>query len=647
MHRWFASLSAVLLLAPLCFAQDAKAPSKAKLGEKIAGVSFEDDKGNQVPLADLQGKKATVVVFLSFECPVSNSYAQPLADLAKEFGKHGVAFLGLAPSQELTQTQIAKHRKEFDITFPVFRDDQFKAANAFAADFTPEAFVLDAEGVLRYRGRIDSTWAERLKKHANAAVRNDLKQTLGEMLSGRPVAVPATAAIGCPIDRKAKAPAADGTVTYYRDVLPILQERCQSCHRPGEVGPFSLMTYKHAVNWAADIKEYTQNRQMPPFKVAESLPLHNDRRMSAKEIATLAAWVDGGTPIGDPKQAPPEKKFVEGWQLGKPDIILTPDDNFVLGPNGNDVFRCFVMPTNLTEDVYVRAVEVRPANPRIVHHSLLFIDTTGQGRKLEQSAQNAAKKASEKKDAEHGKSEAKLDIGPGYTVSMGVGFVPQGGLLGWAPGQMPRYLPENSGILLPKNSDVVMQIHYHRNGRAEKDRTQVGLYISKKPADRNYAGGVIAGRSDSGILNGRFFIIPAGKENYQLKGDTWATKDFTLYSVMPHMHMVGKSIKVTLTPPEGEEQTLVAIPQWDYNWQESYFFKEPIAVKAGTKLHVEAIYDNSAKNPMNPSNPPRMVTFGEQTFNEMCFVFLGGSSPSTIALGRGRALPLSSTLKKQ
>jgi peroxiredoxin/mono/diheme cytochrome c family protein len=641
MQRWMiAALGIWMLAAPLEAAE--KEPSKAKLGEKISGLSFLDDKGNSVSLDALRGKKATVVVFLSFECPVSNSYSQPLADMAKEYGKHGVSFIGFSTNQEETRSQLAKYRKDFDLNFPVYLDTDYKAANALAADVTPEAFVLDAEGVLRYRGRIDSTWSDRLKKHNNA-VRQDLKQVIGEVLSGRPIATSATAAIGCAIDREAKVTAKDGPVTYYRDVLPILQARCQSCHRPGESGPFSLLTYKQAVNWADDIKEYTKNRLMPPFKVAEGIAFHNDRRMTDQEIATLAAWVDGGTPIGDVKQAPPERKFIEGWQLGQPDLILTPSSDFVLGPNGKDLFRCFVMPTNLPEDVYVTAVEVRPANPRVVHHALLFIDTTGQGRKLEQSAQANDKKA----EKDHAGEEPRFDVGPGYTVSMGVGFLPQGGLLGWAPGQMPRYLPENSGIKLPKNSDIVMQVHYHRDGRAEKDRTQVGLYFSKKPIEKNFAGGIIAGRSGEGILGGRFFIIPAGDEKFKLEGDTWATKDFTLYTIMPHMHMLGKSIKVTLTPLGGSEKTLLSIPAWDYNWQETYALKESMLIKEGSKLHVEAIYDNSSKNPMNPSNPPKRVTFGEQTFNEMCFVFLGGSSPHSATIGRGRSLPLTLLTNKK
>lgn len=605
-----------------------KEPSTANLGKKIGNVSFTDEQGGAHALHDLKNKKAIVIVFLSFECPVSNSYSQPLADMAKEFGKHGVAFLGLTVQDE-TAAQVAKHARDFNIPFPVYKDDKLAAADALKAGVTPECFVLDGNFVLSYRGRIDNAYSERLKKHAQIT-RHDLRQVIGEMLSGRPVSEPATVAVGCPIPREAKAVARTGTVTYHRDVAPILQNHCQQCHRPGEVGPFALMNYKQAVNWGDDIKSYTQSRLMPPWKPFEGAAFHNERRLPQKDIDTLAAWVDGGTPEGNPKDAPPPRKFPEGWQLGTPDLILNIDEDFTLGPTGRDLFRCFVLPTNLTEDRHVAAVEVRPSNPRVVHHVLLFVDANGQGRKLEK----LQKEKRPTLDEDH-PADKNYDQGPGYTVSMGVGFTPQGGMSGWAPGSMPRYLPEGSGYYLPKGSDVVMQVHFHRNGRAEKDRTQVGLYFAKKKVDRPFQGSVIAGGgSGKGALR-LFFAIPAGAERYELKGDMWATGDYTLYSVMPHMHMLGKEIKVTMTPPDGQPKTLVAIKQWDYNWQETYMLKEPIQVKAGTHFRVEAVYDNSAKNPNNPFNPPRRITFGEQTTNEMCFVFLGGTSSRL-----GRALPM-------
>jgi peroxiredoxin len=624
MRACFPLISALLLVLPAAAGRPA-APSN--VGKKVANLTFTDAAGKVLHLYDLKDRRAIVLVFLSFDCPVSNSYSQPLAELHKELHKHGVAFLGLTINQEQSRKEVAQQARHFNLPFPVFLDKGFVAADALKATATPEVFVLDGSYVLRYRGRIDDAWAARLKANHNVT-RNDLRQALAELLSGRPVTNPVTAPIGCEIVR-AEPKTRSGPVTYYRDVLPILQRRCQECHRPGEVGPFSLLTYRQAVNWANDIKEYTQSRQMPPWKISAGLAFHNDRRMPEKEIATLAAWVDGGMPAGDPKEAPPPRQFPpHGWHLGQPDLVLSVPAEMQVGPSGKDLFRCFVLPTGLTEDKYVAAVEVRPGNPRIVHHTLQFLDRTGQGRKLEKRAQ------ANKQDVDtHG--EPILDQGPGYSVGMGVGFVPQGGLGGWAPGQVPRYLPKGFGYFLPKGSDVVIQVHYHRNGRLEKDRTQIGLYFAKTKNCKPIQGGTLFGsQGGQGPLR-LFFSIPAGAERFHVKGRLWAAEDCTLFMITPHMHLLGKAIKVTMTPPGGPTQTLLEIADWDYNWQETYHFKEPLHVPAGARLEVDAVYDNSDNNPNNPFRPPRRVNFGEQTTNEMCFVFLGGTSARP-----GRRLPL-------
>jgi peroxiredoxin/mono/diheme cytochrome c family protein len=597
------ALAGTLLAAP-CQADNA-APN-AKLNKPIDNVTFQDAAGKPFALHDLKDKKAVVIVFMSFDCPVSTGYSQTLAALFQEYGDKGVAFLGVSVNEDESAAELAQRVKEFAIPFPVFKDAKGAAADALKAEVTPEAFVLDHHFILRYRGRIDNGYAARLKKNLNVTS-HDLRRSLDELLAGKPVSEPATVAVGCPIRRAPTVPAT-GKVTYHKDVLPILQKHCQECHRPGAVGPFSLMTYKNAVNWAADIKEYTQSRKMPPWKPAEGVPFHNERRLSDPELTTLAAWVDGGTPEGDPKDAPPPKQFTEGWQLGQPDLVLQPKEEFVLGPSGRDLFRVFVLPTNLPEDRYVVAIEVRPSNPRVVHHTLNFIDTTGQGRKLEEAAQ-----AKEK-----GKKETDVDRGPGYSMAMGVGFLPQGGLSGWAPGQLARHLPEGYGFFLPKGADVVVQVHYHRNGRVEKDRTAIGLYFAKSNEGMK--------RFKGGVLPGRFIAIPAGEEHFKVTGSLPVVQDCLLHSIMPHMHLLGKEIKVTLRTPDGNRATLIHIKDWDYNWQETYFLKKPLALKAGSTLEVEAVYDNSAKNPNNPFNPPRLVTFGEQTTNEMCFVFLGATS---------------------
>ncbi|MFO0965627.1 MAG: redoxin domain-containing protein [Gemmataceae bacterium] len=601
--------------------------STAMLGKKIADVSFTDEKGVKHSLHDKA--EATVVVFLSFECPVATSYAQPLSDLAKDLAVKKVRFVGLICNPDETPAGVAKQARHFNITFPVYLDKDCRGADALKAGVTPEAFVLDKDFVLRYRGRIDDAYYERLKKHGTVKNR-DLEDALKSMLSGKTIREPATAAVGCPIQRDLKL-AREGKVTFHRDVEPILQSHCQQCHRPGEVGPFSLMTYKQAVSWSDLVQDYTKKRLMPPWKPTESVTFHNDRRMSQKEIDTIAAWVDSGMPEGDPKDAPPAKKFTEGWLLGTPDLVLTAEADFTLGPTGRDLFRCMVLPTNLSEDKYVVAVETRPSNPRVVHHVLLFVDNTGQGRKLEAKAQK-----------DRLKDPDAVDVGPGYTVSMGVGFTPQGGLGGWAPGQIGRYLPEGTGYPLRKGSDVIVQTHFHRNGRLEKDRTQIGLYFAKAPVKNPLQGGVVAGGSGTGLAR-LLFSIPAGAEKFKLHGESWARDDFKLLTISPHMHMLGKEIKLTMTPPDGKKETLIYINDWDYNWQETFTLKEPLAVKKGTRFEVEAIYDNSAKNPHNPFNPPQRVTFGEQTTNEMCFVFLSGTSERGVTGSLRRGLPLSPT----
>jgi hypothetical protein len=258
----------------------------------------------------------------------------------------------------------------------------------------------------------------------------------------------------------------------------------------------------------------------------------------------------------------------------------------------------------------VTALEVRPGNKRVVHHTLNFFDRSGHGRELEKKERERKKKAGEQ------------DSGPGYSVAMGVGFVPLrpgefGGLGGWAPGQRARNLPAEAGYLLPRGADVLVQVHYHRNGRVEKDRTTIGLYFAKRPVKTQWK---------SLVIRGNFWWIPKNVEHHRVAGGISVDQDCVVHSVMPHMHMLGREIQVTVTPPGGKPATLVAIKDWDYNWQETYFLKESLPVKKGTRIEVEAFYDNSEGNPNNPFNPPRLVPFGEQTDNEMCFVFLGATS---------------------
>lgn len=594
MHPRFLGVAILCGFLALAFG---RAQEQGAAGKKIGDITLQGVDGKTLALHDLKGNKALVVVFLSFDCPVSTGYLPALNALAQKYKDEKVRLIGICPTSDTVKSLTAQ-AEEYRLGFPIYRDTDMKAAQQFGAQTMPEAFVLDGTFTVRYQGRIDDSYYARLKKK-NQVPRQDLALALGEVLSGKAVSVAETKAIGCPIVYpKTEVPAAK--VTYYRDVLPILQKSCQGCHRPGEVGPFSLLSYEQAARWADDIKVYTQNRQMPPWIVAEGVPFRNERKLTDKEIATLAAWADAGAPAGNPKDAPPPRQFTDGWVLGEPDVVLEPDGTMTVAATGGDLFRCFVLPTNQTEDKFVAAYEIRPGNRKVVHHALNFLDTSKRGQKLQQKAQAKADKNAK-------------DFGPGYTSMMGPGFFPpDGDVGGWAPGLSAQVFPPGVGYYLPRGSDIVMQIHYHRNGKVEKDRTRLGLYFTKGPAKA----------IQPLIIPGWITWIPAGAAKHQVKGSVWLAEDCTIYNVTPHMHLLGKSIKVTMTPPKGDPLTLVRIDAWDYNWQETYFFKEPIRVKAGTKFAVEAVYDNSSNNPLNPFSPPRTIFPGEQTTNEMCFGFI-------------------------
>jgi peroxiredoxin len=572
--------------------------------EPVADFALKDLSGNDWSF-HRQKNKATVFVFLSCDCPMSNGYLKPLSDLAAKFKDKGVAIVGINANKDETVEQLQAHAKEFKIAFPILKDDNHAAVKALGAKVNPEAIVVDEQFVTRYRGRIDDGYMARLKPRAGV-VRLDLDIALGELLAGKPVTIPRTVAYGCAIQEAQKKAVANAKVTYHKDVEPILQAQCQSCHRQGNIGPFPLMCYRHAVKWADDIVGETQARRMPPWKPERNGLIANERLLTDPQLKTLADWVEQGSVEGDPKDAPPPVKFPEGWSLGKPDLVLEMSSDVVVAPTGRDLFHCVVFPTNLPEDVHIAAIEVQPGNARVVHHAVLIADTEGRGRRLQERAQEKQK-------------PDEPDRGPGYSVFMGVGFIPSpsNGLGGWAPGLIPKPLPEGIGHRLAKGSDIVMQIHYHRTGKEERDRTRIGLYFTKGEVKSHFVGIGVPGL---------FLRIPPNRKNFKIDSAIRLTEDVTMHWMAPHMHLLGKDIALTAKYPDGKEQSLIKIDAWDYNWQEMYQLKEPMKLPKGTILRLKATYDNSADNPLNPNSPPKAVFIGEQTHNEMCFVFIGVSS---------------------
>ncbi len=378
--------------------------------------------------------------------------------------------------------------------------------------------------------------------------------------------------------------------TYAAHVAPILLEQCASCHRPGEVAPFSLLTYTDAKKRAAQIAQVVQSGFMPPWKAAPDYgSFCGERKLTDEQKQILANWALSGEKSGNLAQAPAPPKFPQGWAKGTPDVIFEPAETYRLKADGADVYRNFVVPTHYSEDRYVSAIEVRPGNRAVVHHVIAYLDTQGKARQL---------------DA--------LDKEPGYSSFGGVGFAPSGALGGWAPGNETPFLPKGVGILLPKGADIVLQVHYHTSGKPETDRTKIGVYFCKEPTDKR-----VRILPVFGGLN-----IPAGNADFKTGGASLLRGDVTLLSVTPHMHLLGREMRVKAITPEEREVPLVYVPDWDFNWQTTYTFKEPIKVPAGTKVKMTARYDNSTANPRNPSSPPKPVTWGEATTDEMCIAFV-------------------------
>ncbi len=548
-------------------------------GKKIDNFTLKDAAGKPVALADFKDRKAVVVVFVGTECPLNNLYVPRLIELHKEYAGKGVQFLAVNSNVQDTPQKVAEHARKHGIPFPVLKDPANRVADQFGAKRTPEAFLLDAKGVIRYRGRIDDQYGIGFQRPK--AARRDLAEALDAVLAGKPVTQPATTAPGCIIARVGR-PKEGAKVTFSKHVAPILQKNCQECHRPGQIGPMSLLAYDDAAAWAEMIREVVSEGRMPPWHAD---PRHgkfaNDRRLPRADRDTLLAWIDQGCAKGDDRDLPPPRPFAEGWRIGKPDVVFEmPNESSIPAktPRGGVPYRYFVVPTNFKEDRWVRAAEARPGNRAVVHHIIVYA----------------------------GKPEA-LGKRRGNADGIGAGF-----LVGYAPGDMPLVLEPGQAKKLPQGSVLVFQMHYTPNGTPQKDRSSVGLIFAKEPPKHE-----VRTRS---IAQDRF-EIPPGDANYKVTSTTTFQQDALLLSLLPHMHLRGKSFRYEAVYPDGKTEVLLSVPRYDFGWQSNYRLAKPVQLPAGTKINCTAYFDNSEGNPNNP-NPREAVRWGDQTWQEMMIGFV-------------------------
>lgn len=392
-------------------------------------------------------------------------------------------------------------------------------------------------------------------------------------------------------------------VTFHKDVEPIFQKHCQECHRPGEIAPFSLLSYTDARPWAKAIRADILTKKMPPWfadpKVGHFV---NDRSLSADEIAKIAAWVDGGSKEGNAKDAPKALAFTDGWNIQKPDVVLSMAESFKLPAKGDIPYQYVVLPTKFTEDKWVQMAEARPSDRSVVHHVVIFIRDP-ESKWLREAKTN-------------------------------VPFVPTGGdfqnisgggsdiLFIYTPGKVPEMWRPGLGKMIKAGSDLVLQIHYTTSGKATEDNTQVGLVFAKeKPTERALTiGGYNLG-----------FKIPPQDPAYQVVAKNSFPNGATILNFFPHMHVRGKSFEYSVLYPDGHSELLLRVPKYDFFWQLDYQLEKPLVIPPGAQIICTAVYDNSPNNPKNP-DPTATVRFGEQSWEEMMIGFYDVVIPADMSI---------------
>jgi len=376
-------------------------------------------------------------------------------------------------------------------------------------------------------------------------------------------------------------------VTFHKDVLPVLQKNCQGCHRPGEAAPISFLTYKSTRPFAKAIKEAASTRRMPPWHADPHFgKFSNDKSLTQTEINTLTAWADTGAKEGNPKDAPQPVSFIDGWNIGKPDLVLEMPKPFTIPAQGTVDYTYYIIPVGNKEDIWVERAEVRPGNRAVLHHVIAFVRPPGS-----RWLKNAVP-------------------GEPFTPQRENAFGGQW-LTAYAPGMPPQVLPPGKARRLPAGSDIVLQMHYTANGKEQTDASKIGLLFAKQPPQEQVL--------TLAVQNNRF-EIPPHEANHEVKAELVLQQDSTLSALMPHMHLRGKDFLFRATYPSGESEVLLSVPRYDFSWQLIY---EPAGQKLlpkGTKIHAVAHFDNSANNKSNP-DPTKPVRFGEQSWEEMMIGF--------------------------
>lgn len=540
----------------------------AKIGTEAPNLSFKDIRCLTRSLSDLGEAKGYALVFLNTSCPVAQRYLPRLEELHQKYASQGIQLVGVYNSQDETPRDIAAHGLAAGLTFPLVWDEEQQCTQALGVERVPQVVLLDGTRHVVYSGRIDDQY--RTGGVQPQVGRHDLAEAIDQLLAGKPISVAETPVDGCKVTAW-RAPSFDHPVTFHEHIETILQNRCQGCHHEGTAAPFGLVSYDEAKAQGEMLAEVVRDGRMPPWYAhSEFGHFTNDPTMSRKERDLVAAWVLSGMPEGDSTKAPAPIEFAKTeWRIGEPDLVLTMKKPHKIEASGFIPYKYIFIPPAFSEDTYVEAIEIRPHNRAVVHHcNAFYVDA--------------------------------------LTMKAGTNTF----ITGYVPGGVPFTMTPGLAQRIPKNSVVGLQIHYVTTGKEEESTISIGF---------RFAQGTVQKTTHFILLDPRDMAIPPGDAFYEMKARRKMEKDSTLLGLFTHMHLRGRDMTFNAYYPNGKQETLLQVPNYNFEWQIGYVCPQPPHEKkipAGTELEAIAHFDNSKFNPYNP-DPKYTVPYGDQSYDEM------------------------------
>jgi peroxiredoxin len=539
------------------------------VGRWVPDLSFTTIDGKRGELSDFKEKKALVVAFTAASCPISKRFAPSLAAIETEYSKKGVAFVFVDPiAIDGAKEDLRKMSKAHGFKGPVILDEDESMTQGLGATTTTDTFVFDAARTLLYRGPIDDQYG--IGYQLDAPRKQYLREALDAHLSNKPITSKALWAPGCELDVN-QDDLTKHALTYHNRISRILQSNCLECHRKEGVGPFSLESYGDAKENAGMMRKVVSEGIMPPWFASpppkgHPSPWANDRSLTPGDKADLIAWVRNGKPEGNPADAPLPKERSNEWVIGQPDAIFSLSREVQVKATGQMPYVYLRVKTNFSEDRWVEAAEVRPTAPEVVHHVIVFVTEPDRFNRDQ-----------------------------------------TGSLAVYVPGNTFVEFPKGVAKKLPAGATLLFQMHYTPSGEATSDRTRIGLRFAKEPPAKIVRTLPVANRR---------IRIPANEANHPETASRYMPEGTVVRAFMPHMHLRGKAFKYELLKKNGERETLLEVPRYDFNWQLRYELKEPRSLPGGSRIEVTGIFDNSPDNPANP-DPNRIVRWGDQSDEEM------------------------------